>query len=99
MLNYEDSWGIFVPITLLNNPQPPSRATGGSYLKTFQISILKKKTTRDQWGQKQSKAGGRGKLKAKKREVREFEHSTKAVGKSITKEAKKKGYRKGLNQC
>lgn len=42
MLNYEHCWGIFVPIGLLNNPQPPSRTTGGSYgLKTFQIAIKK----------------------------------------------------------
>lgn len=43
-LNYEDCRGIFVPMALLNNPQLPSRATGGSYgLKTFQNSIKKKK--------------------------------------------------------
>lgn len=42
MLNYEDCWGIVVPMVLLSNPQPPSRVTGGSYgLKTFQISIKK----------------------------------------------------------
>lgn len=86
MMNYEDCWGIFVPIALLSNPPPPFRATGGSYLKTFQISI--KKNSRDQRGQKQSKAEGKGKLKAKKREVREVEHSTKAGGK---KRQKRKG--------
>lgn len=47
-----------------SNLQPLLRATGGSYgLKTFQISI---KNFREQQGQKQRKAEGRGKLKAKK---------------------------------
>lgn len=42
MLNYEDCRGIVAPLALLNNPQTPSRASGGSYgLKTFQISIKK----------------------------------------------------------
>lgn len=112
MMNYEDCWGIFVPIALLSNPPPPFRATGGSYLKTFQISI--KKNSRDQRGQKQSKAEGKGKLKAKKREVREVEHSTKAGGKKRqkrkgkveanstkkeerTEQMQKKGHRKELN--
>jgi len=67
MLNYEDCRGIVIPIELLSNPQPPSRTTGGSYgLKTLQISI---KNFRDQQGQRQRKAEGKGKLKAKKREV------------------------------
>lgn len=68
-------------MALLNNPQPPSRATGGNYgLKTFQNSIKKKKKSRDQWGQKQRKAEGRGKLKAK--EVQEL-HIKGAFGTSV----------------
>lgn len=61
MLNYEDCWGTVVPIALLSNLQPPSRATGGSYgLKIFQISIKK-----FQEAERPEAKEGRGKRQAK----------------------------------
>lgn len=108
MLNYEDCWGIVGTGGLLCTPsnlQPLSRATGGSYgLKNFQISI---KNFREQQGQKQRKAEGRGKLKAKNREVREIRHTTKMTSKCVRREdertkAEERGEQqegRGQNRC
>ena len=66
MLNYEDCWGIVVPIALLSNPQSPSRATGGNYgLKIFKISIKK---FQESTGPKAKE--GRGERQAKSKEKR-----------------------------